>query len=451
MGSDVVDRWLSDARICALKPDRVKLEFPTKLHVDWVETYFRGDLVEALTAYLGAQPAVVLAAGGAGAGEGGGAAVAEPHPVQEVEQDLIVADSFVRNRHEETREMGQRVRMARLNPRQSMETFVLGQCNVYPHATAVSVIEKPGEQYNPLLFFGHTGVGKTHLMTALGLSVLARHPKKRVLFVTAEEFTNEFIESVQRNKLPQFRAKYRKMDVLLIDDVQFLGGKEATQDEFFHTFNTLINARSQIVLTSDRPPSEIPSLEKRLVSRFQWGIAAEIHPPGLETRISILRQKAHERGLDLDPHVIEFLAKGIRKNVRSLESALLRISSYTSLYRRRMTVDEVEEYLRDTLAAETRETNVTIASIQQQVAEYFDVPPADLSGRSRTSSIVQPRQIAMFLSRELTHSSLKEIGRAFGGRDHGTVIHACKKVGEEAESGGESKRILDYLRGKIAG
>lgn len=437
----MVDRWLADARICAMKPDAVRLELPTKLHVDWVETYFRTDLVETLSGYLGATPEVVLQAGTAE--EGGGPA--------DVEEDLIVEESFVRSRHEDVRDFGTRLRAARLNPRYSLGNFVVGKSNVYAHATAVSVVEKPGEQYNPLLIYGSTGLGKTHLMTALGLGVLGRHPKKRVLFVTAEEFTNEFIDALQRSKLAQFRAKYRKVDVLLIDDVQFLGGKEATQDEFFHTFNTLINSRSQIVLTSDRPPSEIPSLEKRLVSRFQWGISAEIVPPGLETRIAILRQKAHETGLDLDSQVIEFLASKIHRNVRNLESALLRISSYASLYRNRVTVAQAEDYLRDILAAETREALVTIAAVQQEVAEYFDVRLADLSGRSRTSSIVHPRQVAMYLSRELTHSSLKEIGRAFGGRDHGTVIHACKKISEDVQTGGEAKRILEYLRGKIAG
>jgi chromosomal replication initiator protein len=238
---------------------------------------------------------------------------------------------------------------------------------------------------------------------------------------------------------------------LLIDDVQFLGGKEATQDEFFHTFNTLINSRAQIVLTSDRSPSEIPSLEKRLVSRFEWGISAELLPPGLETRIAILRQKAHEKGLDLDSNVVEFLASKIHRNVRHLESALLRISTYASLYHHRVTVAQAGEYLRDILAAETRNSLVTIATVQREVAEYFGVSLADLNGKSRSASIVQPRQYGMFLSRELTHSSLKEIGKAFGGRDHGTVIHACKKVLEEEAAGGEGKRVLDYLRGKIGG
>lgn len=445
VGNDVVDRWLSDARICSLKSDCVKLEFPTRLHVDWVETYYRGDLLEALSSYFGSKPQLVLRAkqNGEDAEQEDGAGNAEETG------ELIVEEGFVKSRQEEVRELSHRLKSARLNSHFSLGNFVVGHCNLYAHATALSVIDKPGE--HPVLFFGKTGVGKTHLMSALGQEVLGRYSKKRVLFVTGEEFTNEFIEAVQRNRLPQFRAKYRKVDVLLIDDVQFLGGKQATQDEFFHTFNTLINSRSQIVLTTDQPPSEIPSLEPRLLSRFQGGISAEIQPPGLETRIAILRQKAHEKGVELDSHVIEFLASKIHKNVRNLESALLRISTYMSLYRQRVTVAQAEDYLRDILAAETRDTMVTITLIQKEVAEYFDVPLADLNGRSRSASIVEPRQVAMFLSREMTHSSLKEIGRAFGGRDHGTVIHACKKVADEAQTGGESKRVLDYLRSKIAG
>jgi len=438
VGKDVVERWLADAEVRSLKADLVELELPTRLHIDWVEANFRGELTSAFASHVEGEPELVLRVGeGLGKEE------------EEFTDELLPEEDFVKSRHEKTQQWRARMRAAGLNLRYSMENFVVGENNAYCHAAATSVVERPGDQYNPLLFYGRTGMGKTHLMTAIGQEMLRRHPKKRVLFVTGEQFTNEFIEAIQRGKLAQFRARYRKVDVLLLDDVHFLGGKDSTQDEFFHTFNTLINYHSQLVLTSDRPPSEIPSLEKRLLSRFQWGISAEILPPGVETRIAILRQKAHDLGLEIDSHVLEFLATKIRRNVRNLESALLRISSYNSLYRQRVTVAQAEQYLRELLEAECREAIVTIETIQREVASYFDVGLSELSGRSRTASIVQPRQMAMCLARELTHCSLKEIGRAFGGRDHGTVIHACKKVGESIETPGESKRILDYLRDKI--
>jgi len=462
VGADVVDRWFADGVVVHRDEAEVRVRFPTSLHVTWAETYYRGDLEEIIAEQVKARPKVVLvapselaellpwddelmdegpalevAAGGAGSGgeiiPGGGGDAGASLSVPPVPTPAS------------------RIREARLNPKHTFESFVVGDNIAYCHAAAMAVAERPGGHYNPVLFHGGPGLGKTHLLSAIGLAVLQKHPKKRVLLVTGEEFTNEFIEAVQRGKLSQFRAKYRRVDVLLIDDVQFMAGKDATQEEFFHTFNSLVNQRSQVVLVSDLAPADIPRLEKRLLSRFQWGITAELLPPTVETRIAILRQKAHELRLDLDMEIIEFLAERIRRSVRMLEGALLRVSAYVSLYRGAISLQQVERQLQDMLCQESRGAMVTVATIQKEVASYFDVRLGDLNGRSRTQLIIRPRHVAMFLCRELTGASLKEVGQAFGGRDHGTVIHACKKVEEEITAGGETRRIVDYLRDKISG
>ena len=286
-------------------------------------------------------------------------------------------------------------------------------------------------------------------MTAIGHAIQEQHPDKRVLFVTGEQFTNEFILALQRGAVAEFRERFRQGDVLLVDDIHFVAGKDRTQEEFFHTFNALTNQQGQIILTSDRPPSEIPRLEKRLVSRFQSGIAAEILPPGVETRLAILQQKTEDWNVELDHGVLQFLAERIRKNVRRLEGALLRLSSYTSLYGNAVTVERAEEYLKDILMEEASSGVVGMNDIQKAVAGYFDVRLADLNGRRRTNQIVIPRQIAMYLARELTDASLKEVGSAFGGRDHGTVIHACKKVQERMEEKPETRRIVQFLSDQL--
>jgi len=444
VGKDVVDRWFSDGNISYLDKAELRIRFPTSLHVTWAETYYRPDLERVVEDQIAAKPKITLEA------------PAELDSTLPFEDELEIApecdsevDGSVVIIPEST--PAARINEARLNPKHAFDSFVVGDNIAYCHATALAVAERPGGRYNPVLFYGNSGLGKTHLLSAIGLSVLQRHPKKRVLFVTGEEFTNEFIDAVQHGKLSQFRARYRRVDVLLIDDVQFVAGKDATQEEFFHTFNALVNHRSQVVLVSDRAPADIPRLEKRLLSRFQWGITAELLPPSVETRIAILRQKAHEWRVELDMEIIEFLADRIRKNVRMLEGALLRVSSYVSLYRGAITVQQVETHLQDMLCQEARGAMVTIGAIQKEVASYFDVRLGDLNGRSRTQLIIQPRHVAMYLSRELTNASLKEIGQSFGGRDHGTVIHACRRVDEDMASSGETRRVVEFLRDKITG
>ncbi len=445
VGKDVVDRWFSDGNISYLDRKELRIRFPTSLHVTWAETYYRPDLERVVEEQIAAKPKITMEApaelDGSLPFDGEEATSAEEEPEAGERAPVTILETTPASRINE----------ARLNPKHTFENFVVGDNIAYCHASALAVAERPGGHYNPVLFYGNSGLGKTHLLSAIGLSVLQRHPKKRVLFVTGEEFTNEFIEAVQHGKLSQFRARYRRVDVLLIDDVQFVAGKDATQEEFFHTFNALVNHRSQIVLVSDRAPADIPRLEKRLLSRFQWGISAELLPPSVETRIAILRQKAHEWRVDLDMEIIEFLADRIRKNVRMLEGALLRVSSYVSLYRGAISLQQVESHLQDMLCQEARAGMLTVGAIQKEVASYFDVRLGDLNGRSRTQLIIQPRHIAMYLSRELTNASLKEIGQAFGGRDHGTVIHACRRVDEDMMASAETRRVVEFLRDKITG
>jgi chromosomal replication initiator protein len=314
-----------------------------------------------------------------------------------------------------------------LKPANTFSAFVVGANNRFAHAAAISVGRTPGGSYNPLFLHGGVGLGKTHLMQAIGHKLLRGRRRVRVLYMTSEMFTNEFIEAIRRNAVGTFREKCRRADVLLLDDVQFLGGKERSQEEFFHTFNTLLDGQKQIVLTSDRPASEIKNLEPRLVSRFEWGLTAELQAPDEETRIAILRHKAEQWGVHLPDEIVSFIAAGIRNNIRRLEGALTRLATFASLSGERLTPRVCETMLRDFLQEESG-SGITIDAIQRLVAEHFDIRLADMTSKRRPAHIVLPRQIAMYLARELTDNSLAEIGETFGGRDHGTVIHACRRV-----------------------
>ena len=314
-----------------------------------------------------------------------------------------------------------------MNPRNSFETFVVGSNNQFAHAAALAVAQSPAKTYNPLFIYGGVGLGKTHLMQAIGQQVMDRKKNFKVMYLSSEKFTNEFIDAIQHNTLVKFRKRYRQSDVLLIDDIHFLAGKERSQEEFFHTFNTLFDGRKQIVLSSDRPASEITNLEQRLVSRFEWGLTAELQPPDIETRMAILRKKAQALHVQLAQEVLDFLAQRVRSNVRRLEGALMRVASFVSLSGREISRETVEQLLRDILQEEAKKT-VTIDQIQKKVAEHFDVRLADMTSKRRPANIAFPRQVAMYLARRHTKASLNEIGDAFGGRDHGTVLHACKTV-----------------------
>ncbi|WP_419996552.1 chromosomal replication initiator protein DnaA [Streptomyces boninensis] len=318
---------------------------------------------------------------------------------------------------------------ARLNPKYLFDTFVIGASNRFAHAAAVAVAEAPAKAYNPLFIYGESGLGKTHLLHAIGHYARSLYPGTRVRYVSSEEFTNEFINSIRDGKADTFRKRYRDMDILLVDDIQFLASKESTQEEFFHTFNTLHNANKQIVLSSDRPPKQLVTLEDRLRNRFEWGLITDVQPPELETRIAILRKKAVQEQLNAPPEVLEFIASRISRNIRELEGALIRVTAFASLNRQPVDLGLTEIVLKDLIpGGEDAAPEITAPAIMSAVADYFGLTVDDLCGSSRSRVLVTARQIAMYLCRELTDLSLPKIGAQFGGRDHTTVMHADRKI-----------------------
>lgn len=318
-----------------------------------------------------------------------------------------------------------------LNPKYTFDTFVVGAANRFAHAACLAVAEAPAKSYNPLFIYGGVGLGKTHLMHAIGHYVREYHPERKVAYLSSEKFTNEFINSIMDNKADHFRNKYRNVDILLVDDIQFLAGKEQTQEEFFHTFNTLHEENKQIIISSDRPPREIPTLEERLRSRFEWGLITDISPPDLETRIAILSKKAKAEGLDdISNDVMLYIANQINTNIRELEGALIRVIAYSSLVNQDIDVQLTTEALKD-IIPNNRPKKITVKSIQQLIAKKYNITVEEILSKKRTKSIAFPRQIAMYMAREMTDMSLPKIGEEFGGRDHTTIIHGHKKITEE--------------------
>ncbi|NDV63246.1 chromosomal replication initiator protein DnaA [Puniceicoccales bacterium CK1056] len=338
-----------------------------------------------------------------------------------------------------------------LNPRNTFDNFIVGPSNQLAHAAATAVADSPGSAYNPLFVYGDTGLGKTHLMHAMAHAIQQSNPEAKVVYLSCEKFTNNFLRAIRENSLDSFRRFYRKVDVLLIDDIQFLEGKERTQEEFFHTFNELFESQRQLCLSSDRPASEINKLESRLISRFQWGMVTDIQPPDLETRAAILKKKAMAMGFDLIPEeVLEFLASRITRNVRRLEGALIKVGTFARLIREPLTRRKAEELIHDILQEEVQH-QITIERIQRKVVEMYDLRLSDMQNRRRPSHIAFPRQVAMYLSRLLTHHPLKEIGESFGGRDHGTVIHAVKTVENMMEQDEKVRNSVEYLVRQLRG
>jgi chromosomal replication initiator protein len=331
-----------------------------------------------------------------------------------------------------------------MNPSYTFGSFIVGANNQFAHAASQAVANSPARTYNPLFIYGGSGLGKTHLLQSIGHHILSVKKNARVVYLRSEQFTNEFIDAIQNNALVAFRKRYRQADILMIDDIQFFAGKERSQEEFFHTFGALHDGHKQIILSSDRPASEIANLEQRLVSRFEWGMTAEIQPPDMETRIAILQGKASRMHIEIEQWVLEFLADKIRSDIRRLEGALMRVAAYKSLSGQPLTNDALEHLLRDVLQEQARKA-VTIDQIQKKVAEHFDIRLADMTSKRRQASIAYPRQIAMYLSREMTPSTLIEIGDAFGGKDHGTVIHACKLVKKRMEEDPKARHLVRLL------
>lgn len=331
------------------------------------------------------------------------------------------------------------------NPRYTFDQFVVGSGNRFAYAAARAVAESPGRGYNPLFLHGDTGLGKTHLMQAVGQEVLERSPHSSVVFISSEDFTNQLIESIAKKATQRFRAKFRKVDVLLIDDIHFIAGREATQEEFFHTFNALFDMHKQIIISSDRQPKEIRGLEERLLSRFEWGLVTDIQAPDLETRVAILQCKAAQENVAVGVDVLRYIATHVTKNIRELEGALITVLAYSKLTGQKLGVPLVEEVLRDMIGRDKLRP-VTLEGIQRAVAEHFDVRIADLRGRSRQRQVAFPRQVAMYLCKELIPSlSLNEIGEAFGGKDHTTVLYACQKIAQESNDKPATRQMLSQL------
>lgn len=334
-----------------------------------------------------------------------------------------------------------------LNSKYTFDKFVVGSSNSFPHAASMAVAQSPGRAYNPLFLYGGVGLGKTHLMQAIGNYVL-NQAKASVCYVTSESLLNEYIDAIQKKGLVQFRKKYRNADVLLIDDIQFLGGKERMQEEFFHTFNALFDNHKQIVMTCDRPASEIPGLEHRLVSRFEWGLVTELELPDVETRIAILRNKQDQLNIKLPDDVLNYLAENIRANIRRLEGALIRVVSFSSLTGKAITTESVEYLLRDTLDQEQQHV-LTVEEIQKVVSDFFDIRMGDMSSNRRPQAIAFPRQVAMYLSRELTAQSLPSIGQSFN-KNHATVMHACRIVSEKLKTDAIFRQSLMILQQRLS-
>jgi len=337
-----------------------------------------------------------------------------------------------------------------LNPKYTFDTFVIGNGNRLAHAASVAVAESPAKAYNPLFLYGGVGLGKTHLMHAIGHYILSQNPSAKVLYVSSEKFTNELINAIKDDRNEEFRNKYRNIDILLIDDIQFIGGKERTQEEFFHTFNALYEANKQIIISSDKPPKEITTLEERLRSRFEWGLIADLQPPDLETRIAILRKKAQLENLTIPDDVIAFIADNIASNIRELEGALNRVVAYSSLTEHEINIDLAREALKEIISANSTKI-INAQVIIEAVSRYFDLKPEEFKSKKRNREVAYPRQIAMYLCRELTDLSLPKIGEAFGGRDHTTVIHACEKISESIEENSETRRTVEELKRNIVG
>jgi chromosomal replication initiator protein len=428
---DTFKRWFSAVKLVHATDDALTFRVPNNIYQFWIESNHMAALQNAIVVALGTPRAIKFSS----ASEGSTKAEAEE----------VVEISAKELARETAREAKASSSALGLNPRNNFESFVIGPNNEIAHAASLAVAKTPARTYNPLFIYGGVGLGKTHLMQAIGQYVGSNKKNAKVMYLSSEVFINEFIDAIQHNNLVKFRKRYRQADLLLIDDIQFLGGKERSQEEFFHTFNTLFDGHKQIVLSSDRPPSEIANLEHRLVSRFEWGLTAELQPPDVETRMAILRKKADTLGIKLRDEIFEFLATRIRTNVRRLEGALMRVASFASLSMgKELTNDVVEHLLKDILQEEARHA-VTIEQIQRRVAEHFDVRLADMTSKRRPANIAFPRQIAMYLARELTKASLNEIGDAFGGRDHGTVLHACKLVKRRMQEQDNIRQTISFI------
>ncbi|MDQ0091908.1 chromosomal replication initiator protein [Paenibacillus anaericanus] len=419
------DTWFKATKVVSLTDRSIVISAPTTFAVEWLESRYTKLVATTVFEYLNKQVDVSFVIEESAPTELTPAHKEPPAPVH-------MEEGFSHM----------------LNPKYTFDTFVIGSGNRFAHAASLAVAEAPARAYNPLFLYGGVGLGKTHLMHAIGHYILEHSPSSKVVYISSEKFTNEFINSIRDNRAESFRNKYRNIDILLIDDIQFLAGKESTQEEFFHTFNALHEERKQIIISSDRPPKEIPTLEERLRSRFEWGLITDIQPPDLETRIAILRKKAKAENLDIPNEAMMYIANQIDTNIRELEGALIRVVAYSSLINQDVTTHLAAEALKDIIPS-SRPKMITIQDIQQKVGEYYNMKLEDFKARKRTKAIAFPRQIAMYISREMTDFSLPKIGDAFGGRDHTTVIHAHEKISQLIKVDPDLYKVINTICEKI--
>jgi len=457
VSKDTYQRWFNGVAMTTANETDITLTVPNNIYQLWIESNYIGLVQSSVASVLGGPRNIRFVTEPAAAPKANGHAPETKAPEMEeaaAEEPAAApaartgAGAKANGKHVSAEAAHAAAVASGMNQRNTFATFVVGANNQFAHAASLAVSQAPARTYNPLFIYGGVGLGKTHLMHAIGQHVAQRGSGGRVMYLSSEKFTNEFIDAIQNNSLVKFRKRYRQADLLLIDDIQFFSGKERSQEEFFHTFNTLFDGHKQIVLSSDRPPAEIANLEQRLVSRFEWGLTAELQPPDIETRLAILRKKAEALTIKLESSVLEFLAQRIRTNVRRLEGALMRVASFASLSDTPMGTDTVEHLLKDILHEEGRRT-VTMDLIQRKVAEHFDVRVADMTSKRRPQNIAFPRQIAMYLARKLTKSSLAEIGEAFGGRDHGTVLHAHRLVQERMRNEEKIRQTVSFLESHL--
>ena len=405
--------WFKPTSFVSDGGNSITVRVPNQLFRDWLTKHYSVVISEALAEVGRAGASLIFVAEGASIGE--------PPPEIAVPPAAFELEPPPTNNAPTTSPGG-------LNPRYTFDTFIVGPSNQFAHAACRAVAEAPSRSYNPLFIYGGVGLGKTHLMHAVGQYVLHHDPSLKLTYISSERFMNEMINAVRYDRILDFRERYRSVDVLLVDDIQFVSGKEGTQTEFFHTFNALYDAQKQIVLSSDRPPHEIPALEERLRSRFEWGLIADIQPPDLETKIAILKRKAEAEAVPLADNVAIYMAGRIKSNIRELEGSLIRLIAYASLTGREISLELTQEVLRNVI--EQDDKAVTIEGIQKYISDYYQLKVGELKSRNNSKSIAMPRQIAMYLAKSLTNASLPEIGRSFGGKHHSTVIHSIKKVEE---------------------
>lgn len=426
----VYDTWFTPIHLARIEDSTAQLGVPNKFFGDWLSQHYGTLLAEAISSARGGKETTVTFV------------IFQKHAIKQPEYSGTIAAAAISRQPTGSRTK----RGIQLNPKYTFKNFVVGAGNQFAHAACMAVAEQPAKAYNPLFIYGETGLGKTHLLNAIG-NYVAERTDLRIAYLTTEQFTNEVINSIRYDKMMDLRKRYRHIDMLMIDDIQFLAGKERTQEEFFHTFNALYEAHKQLVLSSDRFPKDMPDIEERLRSRFEWGLIADLQPPDVETRIAILRKKSEDEGVTLPEDVIQFLATTMKSNIRELEGSLVRLGAYASLTGQTITLEMAKNVLRDLIG--TKKKIVSMDDIQETVGACFHVKIADLKSRRRSKTLVHPRQIAMYLCRELTDSSYPEIGRQFGGKDHTTIIHACKQVTKAKESDSSLSATLDSLREQI--